>query len=141
VAPGARRHNRCFRQHDAPEEIGMKVGRNDPCPCGSGRKYKHCHQQVQAEGKGDWTRWAVYVLAIAFGLGLSGFVYGVVRAPDDGRVWSAEHGHWHNADGSEMRPGGGTPVPQPPGPAPEGKVWSPEHGHWHDASPGEAAAE
>ncbi len=21
----------------------MKVGRNDPCPCGSGRKYKHCH--------------------------------------------------------------------------------------------------
>jgi preprotein translocase subunit SecA len=22
---------------------GDKVGRNDPCPCGSGRKYKHCH--------------------------------------------------------------------------------------------------
>ena len=21
----------------------MKVGRNDPCPCGSGKKYKHCH--------------------------------------------------------------------------------------------------
>jgi hypothetical protein len=21
---------------------GAKVGRNDPCPCGSGRKYKHC---------------------------------------------------------------------------------------------------
>jgi tetratricopeptide (TPR) repeat protein len=21
----------------------MKAGRNDPCPCGSGRKYKHCH--------------------------------------------------------------------------------------------------
>lgn len=20
-----------------------KVGRNDPCPCGSGMKYKHCH--------------------------------------------------------------------------------------------------
>ena len=20
-----------------------KVGRNDPCPCGSGRKYKQCH--------------------------------------------------------------------------------------------------
>jgi preprotein translocase subunit SecA len=20
-----------------------KVGRNDPCPCGSGKKYKHCH--------------------------------------------------------------------------------------------------
>jgi preprotein translocase subunit SecA len=22
---------------------GAKVGRNDPCPCGSGKKYKHCH--------------------------------------------------------------------------------------------------
>ncbi|MBX9705297.1 MAG: SEC-C domain-containing protein, partial [Gammaproteobacteria bacterium] len=20
-----------------------KVGRNDPCPCGSGKKYKQCH--------------------------------------------------------------------------------------------------
>jgi preprotein translocase subunit SecA len=20
-----------------------KVGRNEPCPCGSGRKFKHCH--------------------------------------------------------------------------------------------------
>ncbi len=25
---------------------GMKVGRNDPCPCGSGKKYKHCHGQL-----------------------------------------------------------------------------------------------
>lgn len=23
-------------------EQGLKVGRNDPCPCGSGKKYKHC---------------------------------------------------------------------------------------------------
>ena len=23
-----------------------KVGRNDPCPCGSGRKYKHCHGKL-----------------------------------------------------------------------------------------------
>jgi preprotein translocase subunit SecA len=22
---------------------GARVGRNDPCPCGSGKKYKHCH--------------------------------------------------------------------------------------------------
>lgn len=25
-----------------PVKRGLKVGRNDPCPCGSGRKYKHC---------------------------------------------------------------------------------------------------
>ena len=22
---------------------GKKIGRNEPCPCGSGKKYKHCH--------------------------------------------------------------------------------------------------
>jgi len=25
---------------------GEKVGRNDPCPCGSGRKYKQCHGKL-----------------------------------------------------------------------------------------------
>jgi len=26
-----------------PVRAGQKVGRNDPCPCGSGKKYKKCH--------------------------------------------------------------------------------------------------
>ena len=26
-----------------PVQVAEKVGRNDPCPCGSGKKYKHCH--------------------------------------------------------------------------------------------------
>src|SRR5262245_32944545 len=26
-----------------------KVGRNDPCPCGSGKKFKHCHEGREAE--------------------------------------------------------------------------------------------
>jgi preprotein translocase subunit SecA len=25
-----------------------KVGRNEPCPCGSGKKYKHCHGTLEA---------------------------------------------------------------------------------------------
>jgi preprotein translocase subunit SecA len=25
---------------------GMKVGRNDPCPCGSGKKFKQCHGKL-----------------------------------------------------------------------------------------------
>ena len=25
---------------------GRKVGRNEPCPCGSGKKFKHCHGQL-----------------------------------------------------------------------------------------------
>ena len=28
---------------------GTKVGRNDPCPCGSGKKFKHCHGGAGAE--------------------------------------------------------------------------------------------
>lgn len=26
---------------------GRKIGRNDPCPCGSGKKYKSCHGQLE----------------------------------------------------------------------------------------------
>jgi preprotein translocase subunit SecA len=26
--------------------VGQKVGRNDLCPCGSGKKYKHCHGRI-----------------------------------------------------------------------------------------------
>jgi preprotein translocase subunit SecA len=27
----------------APIRVGPKIGRNDPCPCGSGKKFKNCH--------------------------------------------------------------------------------------------------
>jgi preprotein translocase subunit SecA len=29
-----------------PADAHPKVGRNDPCPCGSGKKYKHCHGKL-----------------------------------------------------------------------------------------------
>jgi len=29
-----------------PARAAQKIGRNDPCPCGSGRKYKHCHGRL-----------------------------------------------------------------------------------------------
>ena len=28
---------------EGPAEEGEKIRRNDPCPCGSGKRYKHCH--------------------------------------------------------------------------------------------------
>jgi len=31
------------QQRVEPVRVEKKVGRNDPCPCGSGKKYKHCH--------------------------------------------------------------------------------------------------
>ena len=33
-------------QAASPAESGPKIGRNDPCPCGSGKKYKHCHGKL-----------------------------------------------------------------------------------------------
>jgi preprotein translocase subunit SecA len=29
--------------NDQSHYDGQKVGRNDPCPCGSGKKFKQCH--------------------------------------------------------------------------------------------------
>ena len=33
-------------EHQPFVRIGQKVGRNDPCPCGSGKKYKQCHGKL-----------------------------------------------------------------------------------------------
>jgi hypothetical protein len=30
-----------------PAQKKKKIGRNDPCPCGSGKKYKDCHQPIE----------------------------------------------------------------------------------------------
>ncbi len=35
--------NRQPEQQRQPVKAQPKVGRNDPCPCGSGKKYKNCH--------------------------------------------------------------------------------------------------
>jgi len=72
-------------------------GRNDPCPCGSGKKYKQCHQaragKLTPKGK---ALVAIVVAVSAVGLYLA-IRSAVDRAatPGPGRVWSAEHGHWH----------------------------------------------
>ena len=36
-------HNTQEQQVTQPIRVEKKVGRNDPCPCGSGKKFKHCH--------------------------------------------------------------------------------------------------
>jgi preprotein translocase subunit SecA len=35
-------------QKSMPVRVEQKIGRNDPCPCGSGKKYKNCHGVGQA---------------------------------------------------------------------------------------------
>jgi preprotein translocase subunit SecA len=37
-----------------PVRVGPRVGRNDPCPCGSGKKYKKCHMLID-QGVGSGT--------------------------------------------------------------------------------------
>ncbi len=34
------------RSRPQPVKVEKKVGRNDPCPCGSGKKYKNCHGKI-----------------------------------------------------------------------------------------------
>lgn len=144
----------------------MTTGRNEPCPCGSGQKYKSCcinkHRQA--------SRGLIYLLIAIAGIAAVGVGATLVDRRNDerpaargtapvatttpkpqppgpvpaGKVWSAEHGHWHDANSPQGNiPTGVQPtkenpitmnvrnVPQPPGPVPEGKVWSTEHGHWH----------
>ena len=40
---GEKTYNDPSEQKQAPVQVGPKIGRNDPCPCGSGKKYKACH--------------------------------------------------------------------------------------------------
>jgi hypothetical protein len=162
----------------------MKAGRNELCPCGSGKKSKHCCAGKAAERqkmRGIVMIAAPLLLLAAIGL------YAALRddkqpaqksvpipAPANraaatpgapppgpapaGKVWDVAHGHWHDAeapvqiqgpggiqgiqmDGMNVRidaktmeglvgPGSGQ---APRAVAPPGKVWSAEHNHWHDA--------
>jgi len=72
-----------------------KAGRNDPCPCGSGKKFKRCHG---VEG-GVSTGSRLILLAVA-GAMLAAILVGIANFTGEpaagGRVWSAEHGHWHD---------------------------------------------
>jgi preprotein translocase subunit SecA len=45
IPAGATEHAQAGKgpQKQQPVRVGAKIGRNDPCPCGSGKKYKNCH--------------------------------------------------------------------------------------------------
>ena len=81
-----------------------KLGRNEPCHCGSGKKYKNCHMEMEAGKAGKSKTFLIGAIIIAF------IIIAAV-----GLFFDAQRG------------GSGPP----PGPAPAGKVWSEEHGHYH----------
>lgn len=80
-----------------------KVGRNAPCPCGSGKKYKNCHEQgggFKKESNRNKVIVAV-IIALFFIASAIGLIINkrssVTDAPP-GKVWSEEHGHWHDIE-------------------------------------------
>ena len=138
----------------------MKIqGRNDPCHCGSGKKFKVCHGKATSSFNQQWV-----IVGIVVGIFLlfffmdsgtstttttnssipspvipqdrSGLAAPPIGEAPPGKVWSPEHGHWHDiaTTPTSTEPGvaSNRPQPQPQGETPPGKVWSPEHGHWHD---------
>ena len=73
------------------------IGRNEPCPCGSGKKYKHC-----CLNKPQKTAMATYITRAVIGLMLLIGLVVALTSLDEGydqpgprRVWSEEHGHYH----------------------------------------------
>jgi hypothetical protein len=74
-----------------------KVGRNAPCPCGSGRKYKQCHALEERRNG----RWIAIVIGGVLLLATLAYMNALRNrdpsqaGPLPGQVWSEEHGHYH----------------------------------------------
>jgi len=73
--------------------MAKKAGRNDPCPCGSGRKYKQCCDKRQE----SFSRFGlIAIIAIViFAAVVLAFRLTGDSAAGPRQVWSAEHGHYH----------------------------------------------
>ena len=83
----------------------MKVGRNAPCPCGSGKKYKVCCAGKTAKRNVMISKGVVAflgVLMVVLVAAIASSLYGSDRGADLTRVWSDEHGHWHDAIGHKI---------------------------------------
>ena len=94
--------------------MNKKLGRNDSCHCGSGKKYKVCHGQDNIKSLQPW----ILILIIILGL----FWYLLFESEPT----------VNNNKSNPLIPQPKNKLSLPSEPAPPGKVWSPEHNHWHD---------
>lgn len=126
------------------------IGRNEPCPCGSGSKYKNC---CEDKDKHPYMSRTGLILGLAVAVILTGGVAAIFNDPTNDaeterKLRDVLQGTTESPATAPAPVAASTtpvtstpvtstapqaPVPQPPGPAPSGKVWSPEHGHWHSA--------
>jgi hypothetical protein len=75
-----------------------RPGRNDACPCGSGKKFKHC-----CVSKKDRVSPALIAVLVAGAiLAVIVIISNARQSSNSGMVWSAEHGHYHDASGREV---------------------------------------
>jgi hypothetical protein len=74
-----------------------KAGRNDPCPCGSGKKFKRCCEAKKAAARGTTIGMVVVGAIVLGGLAFALSSWNEDSSPSmaPGRVWSPEHGHYH----------------------------------------------
>ena len=137
----------------------MKIGRNDPCHCGSEKKFKHCHQKKNLKNNNQYILIGVFVIAIIvfFIIDSSAnnqsnivpsntltntnnlFSKAKPSTPaPPGKVWSEEHGHWHDTPKNQNLPPNLINVPsrkkntEKNNLTPESKVWDDNHGHYHN---------
>jgi len=79
-----------------------KTGRNEPCPCGSGKKYKNCH-----ESKTPQARTSMVLMLVVGAALLAAIAAGVASLTTDRRatgvrIWDPAHGHYHDANGVQV---------------------------------------
>ncbi len=143
----------------------MTVERNDPCPCGSGKKYKNCHQKSRSAGS-RWIALGVGILVV--GLAVVTIVLNRSDAHEQptaqfvppvpgqapGRDQAAEADHpavpashvksdpstwtW-NEEHFHWHTSEGALEPSVKHPPPD-HDWSQEHGHWHHKDGGHPPA-
>ena len=78
----------------------VKVGRNEACPCGSGKKYKQCCESKAGSSGVQSTVIMLLIAAAIVAAILAGFSN--KGSGGGGGVYSAEHGHYHDANGREI---------------------------------------
>lgn len=81
--------------------MATRVGRNDPCTCGSGLKYKHCCEDKRSWRDSPVIMGAGVLVLLLVGLVLFSMAFSgsesttAAQQCPPGQVWSEAHGHCH----------------------------------------------
>jgi hypothetical protein len=74
-----------------------KVGRNDACSCGSGKKYKKCCEAKAERSMGSLMMMVLISLILGVGLiaAINNFTTETTHTAKTSGVWDPAHGHYH----------------------------------------------